>query len=388
MNIHLIRSSEVSKEFYDSVYEIVNRFSGPLKFLMPQAEIRMDADEITENLFNKKVFNKKQDAPEITQLSIDSESRFFKTKIPVFPKIIKSVKWSSLFKQCQAFRKSNKVNENDYVILLTNLANESNWFAAGEPNGTPNFFIHTDQWEFYLPCDPVFPVAFEVVVMILHRLMFDNYLDMKPHLHEKPRGCVNDFCQNKKDITFKLRTADICNDCQQLILKKNIDPSIINQVISIIEDIRKQMLFRERFVMTKQLSRVCVKGSRQRIFFTDLSNAELNLTPLERLVYLLFLKNNQGLHYTHVIDHEDWLKETYLQIGNGTLANMHNSVKQLVDRTENSLSEKISKIKYKLEQLAGKDLAENYTINGNRSEIRLIKFDRSLLSYEPKWSEN
>ena len=314
-----------------------------------------------------------------------SESRMISND---YPKQIKIVKWDVLFDKCNDFRVANNIDKHDYVILLTELANEKNWFAAGDPSDKLNFFVHTDQWGFFIACDPRFPIAYEVMAAILHRLMFKNYNELKNYYHNVARGCVNDFCENKKDITFKLRTADICPDCQEILLQKGINPAITNQIFKTLDDIRGQMLFRERFKTTHQPSRIKIKGPKQKIFFADLANAELRLTPLEKTVFLLFLQIEDGLQLNQLCEHQQWLEDTYKLLGNGTVAEMRNSIEQLINPVENSVSEKISRIRNKIEQLTGNDLSDYYVIEGPRGERKKIKLDRNLVTYEIDWREN
>lgn len=388
MNIHIIKSAGVSEALYSNVFEIVNQVNRPLCFLRSGADSTFDSDEIDEEKFRKGKFNKQD--PSFPEMSITEESVNLIHYMPAlkYPKEIRKVKWDVLFNKCNEFRAANSIDKQDCVILLTELANEKNWFAAGDPSGKLNFFVHTDQWEFFIPCDPRFPVAYEVMVAILHKLMFQDYDELKKHYHKIARGCVNDFCENKKDITFKLRTADICPDCQEILLQKEINPAITNQIFKTLDDIRGQMLFRERFKTTHQPSRLAIKGPRQRIFFTDLGNTELRLTPLEKTVFLLFLKHEEGLQLNELFEHKQWLEETYSVLGNGTIADMRNSIEQLINPIENSVSEKISRIRNKIEQITGEDLAGYYIIEGLRGEKKTIKLDRNLIAFEMEWREH
>ena len=81
-------------------------------------------------------------------------------------------------------------------------------------------------------------------------------------------------------------------------------------------------------------------------------------------------------------DHRKWIKDTYTRIGNPTtVAARENSINQLVDTTEPSASEKISKIKRKITQITGEELARHYIIEGENNEKKSIALNRSLVSY-------
>jgi len=384
MNIHLLRSKEFSKEKYLNVVELLQKTDGPLKFLTDQSESFFDSDEIETSDFNEPKFREKVLYNVISKKSMDA--KFAKNWPPPFPDKINTVSWKSIFDKCIAYRKRYNLNKTDACVLLTNLANERNWFSGGDPSWEPNFFVHTDQWEFYLPCDSRFPVTYEVLANILQFKMFKDYNELAEHIHYSSRGCLNDFCKEKKDVTLKLRTADICPDCQKILLNKNVDPRLISQITRTFESIRMQMLFRERFRTIQKPSSLSIKGPQKRIFFVDLDNIELKLTPLEKTLFLLFLKHEDGLSLKSLHEHRNEIKEIYMQVGNPkTVPEFNNRIDQLIDPTENSVSEKLSKIRSKVIALVGEELAPYYCIDGQRAERKTIRLDRGLVTFDEEW---
>ena len=384
MNIHLLRSREFSKEKYLNVVELLQKTDGPLKFLTDQSESFFEKDEIDEQVFNKKKFDYK------VHYSISKSSLVNETSIenwpPPFPEKVNITSWDSIFKRCKSYRHLHSLKASDACVLLTNLANDKNWFSGIDPIWKPNFFIHTDQWEYFLPCDPRFPIAYEVLANILQYCMFKNYGELTEHIHHSPCGCLNDFCKEKKEVTLKLRTADICPDCQKILLNKNVDPRLISQITRTFESIRMQMLFTERFKTVQQPSRLSIKGPQKRIFFVDLDNIELKFTPLEKTIFLLFLNHKDGLSLNSLHEHINEIKEIYRQVGNPkTVAELNNSIDQLIDPTENSVYEKLSKIKSKVISLVGEELAPYYYIDGQRAERKTIRLDRGLVTFDEEW---
>lgn len=384
MNIHLVRSTEVDKDLFNNVFDIVGKYQGLLRFFEGSTNIPFNNDEIDKKDFNKDKFRKKEGLG-IHYEKLASYSSIIREWPPQYPEHIKIVTWDSIFEKCNQYRKENTIDTNEQVLLLTSYSNDKNWFSGWDLTGIKNSFVHTAQWEFFLPCDPRFPISYEIMVTILQGLLFKNIGEAFNHVHKKPRGCINDFCEDKKEVTLKLRTADICTDCQKLLQEKNIDPRIIDQVFSTLDDIRAQMLFRERYKTTLQPSQLEIKGAMKRIYFTDLGDTELKLTPLERTVYLLFLEHPEGLRLSEICNYKEWIENTYREIGNSrTVAEFRNSIEQLIDPTENSLSEKISRIKSKIISLAGEDLAPHYIIEGARDEKKFIRLDRELLKIDNK----
>ncbi|MFM8431950.1 MAG: hypothetical protein ACKOA1_04055 [Bacteroidota bacterium] len=382
MNIHVIRSAEVDTTQYWHTLEVLQNTPGPMKFLGDPSEPTFELSEITEAPFdpNKKVFPENRFFHD-PNLDVVSKSQKVFAWNPQPPDQVKIVSWDTLFKKCQEFRLKNQILFEDHVVLLTYMVNDLNWFA-GSDQAAFNHFVHADQWKLYLPCDPRFPVAYEVAANIFRRLIINSYREAVNHLHKSPKGCLNDFCQQKKDIILKLRTGDICYDCMKHIGERNVPPALLDQVLKIFDSIRTQMLFRERYRNVQRPSRLSVRGNSQRIFFTDLSDVELRLTPLEKTLYLLFLKEENGLMLSDLHDHRNWIREMYRKIGNPrTVAEMENSINQMTDPTENSASEKISKIRRKIIAITGEELAKQYVIDGLVGQIKKIVLDRSLLEW-------
>lgn len=167
-------------------------------------------------------------------------------KILMFDK--NNFKWEEMFTAIEAFRFSQSIPEEEIIIVITKLKNENDWFSAPNPKGTNAIFIDGSDWENYIYADAPFPIAYEVVANILQRLMFKTLDDFdSPLIHKMPIGCINDFCNWKPDVTYKLRTADICSDCLSEMEEKISDKTIIPQAISIIESLRKGMLFSKMF---------------------------------------------------------------------------------------------------------------------------------------------
>ena len=55
-------------------------------------------------------------------------------------------------------------------------------------------------------------------------------------------GCINDFCQKKKDVMLKLRTADICDSCLRRAEGKNVDILVMDQLSRTIRALREQFI--------------------------------------------------------------------------------------------------------------------------------------------------
>lgn len=151
--------------------------------------------------------------------------------------------WDELFDAANQFRIDNNIPSEDFIIIITNLKNSANWFSAPNPAGTLEVFIDASDWENYIYADAAYPIAYEVITNILQRYLLRTWEDFNsPYIHKQAIGCINDFCQWKPDITFKLRTADICGDCLSALEERVPDKALISQCIEIMEQLRNGML--------------------------------------------------------------------------------------------------------------------------------------------------
>lgn len=382
MKIHLARTSALDFEMFNNVLDILNSHRGRLEFTADPDNVRSLDDVETISDFEYKKFRKQKEINpyDPTYFGNTLNAVYSVEWRPDFPKHVKTVSWSDIFRHCEELRSSRRIPGHEILCLLMTQGNDQNWFYAWDTSGSLNLFVDSGQWEFFIPCDPRFPIAYCVAAGILQRLLFENLKEKARGIHEKPIGCINDFCRLKKDITLKMRTADICPDCMKRIEDKKIDPQIVDQVLKIMDSIRGQMLFRERFKITRKPSRIEVRGRDLQIFFPDLSHAELRLTPLEKTLYLFYLKHPEGVPLTHLSNHREEIEGLYKQVKPSyTVAEFRNSIDQLLDPVENSASEKLSKIKKKIIELTSEEMSACYLIGGQRGEAKRILLDRSLV---------
>jgi hypothetical protein len=82
---------------------------------------------------------------------------------------------------------------------------------------------------------------------VLHALMFRSLQEGIELSHDPPIGCITDFCTWKPDITYKLRTADICGDCLTILEERGVTTALIDQALGAFAGLRTQMLFSRNF---------------------------------------------------------------------------------------------------------------------------------------------
>lgn len=151
--------------------------------------------------------------------------------------------WEEIWLCLSNFREQNKIPSDDYVVFLMDEPNLLNWFSTINFENKKDLFVHTSEWENYIYCAPKYPIAYLIAQMVFATMMFDSEEELTKAVHFDPVGCISDLCEWKPDISLKLRTADICSDCLDIIYKKNITKEYIHQLIATMETIRKNMLF-------------------------------------------------------------------------------------------------------------------------------------------------
>jgi hypothetical protein len=360
MNVHLIRSEEYSEDQFKELVDFLQSFDGPVQFIGAGPSAVFEKGSLVLKPVEKDGFFK-QEEPNL----------LYRLDLAQIPDERVYVCWKDLFSVCREYRKTHDLPGNDLVILLTEIANEYNWFSALDPSNCCNGFVHTDEWEHYVKCSGVFPVAYLIASLVMQKHLFKDMKALKKAMHTFPLGCINDFCEHKREIMLKLRTADVCHDCMTRI-KDKLEPLQIQQLLNIFEGVRLRILFTQNFRQNLKPSTLRVT-ERGKIFLPNYGNVEIRLTPLEKTLYLFFLNHPEGIMLHDLVDHKEELRGIYARFStSGLLAEIHRRVDSLVDVTSNSASEKISKIKAAFVKAIGKELAKHYYIQGEHSSPKFI----------------
>ena len=378
MKIHLIPDEALDEELYTRVLSLLQAVPGVNKFyatgegrLMLPDDMReeqeipdRDAFEKQEVYYHSKMSEMKSTPPE--------------RRIWSFPHKRKAVRWRDLFRSVQEFRETEQIPDQQFAILLTPTANLKNWFASLDEQQPFNGFIHTDEWEHFIPCDPAFPIAFEVVALTLQKSIFETYSQIRERTHEKAIGCVSDLCMKKSDIILKLRTADVCAHCMSR-LEQSLSLPEIHHALSVMESLRMKMLFAQNFRQSSPPSKLLIRRN-GRMYLTDYGNLEIKMPALEKALYLLFLRHPEGIYLSTLNEYRQELYDLYARISNrGDMEDMRKRIDEMTNILRDQPSVKISRIKKAFTDALGNALAEHYIIQGENAERKSIKLDRKLV---------
>lgn len=129
-----------------------------------------------------------------------------------------------------------------------------------------------------------------------------------------------------------------------------------------------------------RLSRLYM-DSEFRLYLPDYKNVEIKMTTLPKALYILFLRHPEGIILKQLSDYEPELMKIYQLISNReNLADMSDSVKRMCSPIDQSVNEKISRIREAFVSQISDNYAKHYYITGERAKEKVIKIDRSLVS--------
>ena len=241
-----------------------------------------------------------------------------------------------------------------------------------------NYFVQVTEWELFFGAEleVSFILCYQVMAWLLKRKIFFSEAEVMDAVHKKARGCMMDFCENNRDITLKIRTADLCPDCLNIIKSKDVPFNFLNQVFTLWEEIRKNIVFRERAEFLNRMGRIIINPPKKTLFFPDYGDIVVRLQPKEMAFYQLFISEPNGINMNSLIDHAKTLKDYYFKItGNDDIA----AIENIYAINDNVASQLISKINKKLVDNLGKTLASYYTIERPLNEPHKIRINREYV---------
>ena len=289
--------------------------------------------------------------------------------------------WDSILQDIREMRWDLEIPPQTLLFNISASNNDRNWFSFGD--GQLNHYIHGKDWEEFTGTAADFPVAYLVASHTLMAAMYADNDDLVQNLHRTTIGCISDLCLHKRDITLKMRTADVCPSCmkrlQTGIENKRILGSDAQHLLRILEAIRGNLLYRTRFELDRQLSRILIQGYKQELFLEDAGGIKVQLNPIQRTIYLTLLVHEAGIN-PYAIDTEPLfseLCERYERIsGIDNRDRIRESVKSWA--SPETFNIHISRLRSAFRRTLGDELAEPY-LPITEEGIRKVTIDRGLI---------
>jgi hypothetical protein len=101
-------------------------------------------------------------------------------------------------------------------------------------------------------------------------------------------------------------------------------------------------------------------------FILTNQHREIDLSPVHKAVYLLFLNHPEGIEFKHLTEYKDELFHLYKETSNiYDISKLEESVNHLTDPLDNAINEKCSRIKKAFSDIMDEYSATYYIISGH-----------------------
>ena len=191
------------------------------------------------------------------------------------------------------------------------------------------------------------------------------------------------------DRTPEEIAAELSQLVRELVAAGRNDLLLRSIGVSVLEELRIE-------AAKSRLSRLLITKD-YRIILLDYDNKEVEMTPVHKAVYLLFLNHPEGIEFKKLSDYRDELLGYYM--GTAKLMDkltITESVDMLVNPLNNSINEKCSRIKNVFLSMMDQYTANYYIISGHTQKhfagsskiwyerLKNIKIPRELVINESK----
>lgn len=218
--------------------------------------------------------------------------------------------------------------------------------------------------------------AFAAHLFYLHQLQRElrhrENSTQLPCMHARIRQCTG--------WPAVLQLNDICNVCLNNDRLPAAPIAELQPVAEVLERQRPYLLNRYQLLHGNKEQFIKVTGTDFTITFSALGEKIAPFTPLEKVVYFLFLRHPEGISLNMLPDYQEWMKLMYAKIATSrSRLQINKHIRALCDPSDNSMSEKISRIRLKLEALGGTSFAHHFCIKGGRGEVKKITLHQTRI---------
>lgn len=120
-----------------------------------------------------------------------------------------------------------------------------------------------------------------------------------------------------------------------------------------------------------------------KIILTDFDNKEVKIDDLSKAVFFLYLKHPEGISYYDLDSYRSELMDLYMGItGKDDREAIDRSINSLVNRFDNSINVKVSRVKSAFRSVVSDRVAKFYYIDGPQGGVKKIPIDRDYVIWE------
>ena len=346
MEVFIYRTHDVEEDSFAALLEGAN---GPLRHLRFSEGPTLALDAVTE----------------VVRLRANAEG---------------ALETAAIFESIACIRKMADLPPDAVIVLLSRMRHAGHWFSLGEGN---SHYMHAGDWNLFTATSFRLPVTFLLASNIIMRGMYDTLEELAHRAHGEARGCIMDLCQEKKDISLKMRTADACPECMARIRSRirsgRLDANVVVDCFRVMDRVRRDLMFRRRWRLDLDPGRLTVSGYAQQV---DLPSCRINLSPIQRALYHFFLKHPEGVRLVDLRDahHVAELTQLYHVVATkGNRQEQATTIRAVVEDLEGKLQQHLSRIRRAFRQALGFREAGLYSIEGVPAEPYRIGLQRQFV---------
>ena len=317
-NVYLTQTPEVSPELMITIHGHLTSEEGPLEFMLLEPEVGE-----WEGIMAR-----------------------------VQPNTQGSYSLQQLVGLAGGMRVARNLSKDDFVIVYTALPNAENWWSATLDR---DVFVTTRDWEFILNEKAPLAMAHQAVENIFQSLIGIYYTNAigNQYVHDRTVGCQLDFCKQKIEILAKMKSAAICDKCQQRATELRVDELLRDHIQRILDYLRLEILRRES---NNGLVKIKVTYAGE-IFLGD---RKVDLTHAERLIYVFYLSNSERISKKKLSKHRpkfDYLKGLWGHVTKDMLDNWLNT-------PDINLAPILTGLNNKIKNILPRKISVFYTVKG------------------------
>lgn len=202
----------------------------------------------------------------------------------------------------------------------------------------------------------------------------------------------------ESDIRFSIKSDSdngitFYNNADNKRCLEKADDNFDFEMTKIVEEIKQKItLLRNKGVNTIFLHNIIDEGEKlsrikitkdHKIFLVDYNNIEIKMTPLNKAIFILFLRHQEGIRFKALSDYSLELGEIYEKISPNSMdERQKESIRRVTDPFDNSINEKCARIREAFIGCIDERLASHYFVTGKRGEPKRITLDRSMVLWE------
>jgi hypothetical protein len=358
-------------------------FEGIKKFLLGTIETKGKRIKpvLTFNFIN----NQEDQGEEYDVQLIDEEIR----KIRFEEKVDKSNKgeeFDYFFNQGLEIRQTLSIPKDELIVLLTGERNNRN-FLGYIDDSMLNSFIYTNGWNriYSNNVDSIFPIIYEIYCWILRANMFYNSTELYQSVHKNNEGCAMDFCEDLKDHKQKSRSNDICETCNDILIRREFREDIKQYIYNSLDKVRHSILRRNngRTIVT-DIELKYINGTKK-FTIPNYNDYVIDFPPQEKTVYYFFLIHPEGLSYKEIHKFREVLYEIYNEFSiREDLGTTEEIINRMIGFNQNQIypgtknfSGVVNEINLKLKAVFIPEVIDSYLLKSRKGKYSIL-LDRDL----------